>query len=102
MSCHVMCLTIFGDMQSRYDCEVSIFFMCDKSHFPASSGFITSMPTCFALNQLCIFKIVQLAEVWTHVNFLVSKAKGFHHEFNNIKVFFSIYSFKVKCFSPIR
>jgi hypothetical protein len=26
----------------------------------------------FALGQICIFKVVQNAEVWSHVNFFVS------------------------------
>jgi len=38
----------------------------------ASSRFVIGMPTCHALGQLNIFKVVQHAEVWTHVNFMVS------------------------------
>jgi hypothetical protein len=38
----------------------------------ASSGFITVMRTCPALDQLNIFWVVQHVELWTHVNFLVS------------------------------
>jgi hypothetical protein len=46
--------------------------MCDKSSSPINSGFISSMPIYYALSQICIFEVVQHAEVWTYVNFLVS------------------------------
>jgi hypothetical protein len=45
--------------------------MCNKSPL-AGFEFITSMPTCSALGQLCIFKVVQHVEVWKHENFMVS------------------------------
>jgi hypothetical protein len=45
------------------DWEVSNFSMYNKNPSPASFGFITSMPKCSTLSQLCIFKVVQHAEV---------------------------------------
>jgi hypothetical protein len=68
------------------DREVSKFSKCDKNPFLVSSGFIMSRLTCSALGQLCSFKVIQHAEIWTLVNFMVSWAKRFHHGFNMIKV----------------
>ena len=44
----------------------------DKSPSLTNYEFITRILTCSTLGQLCIFKVVQHIEVWTHVNFLVS------------------------------
>ena len=44
----------------------------DKSHSLSSFVFIMRMLICPVLDEVCIFKVVQHAEVWTHVNFLVS------------------------------
>jgi hypothetical protein len=70
-----MCSAVFGDMNNLYSLGVIerylSFFMGDMSLFLASTEFITRMSTCPALSQLSIFKVVQHAEVWTHVNFLV-------------------------------
>ena len=51
--------------------EKYLSFLCVTRVLPPSSGFITGMHTCLTLGQLSIFKVVQYAEVWTHVNFLV-------------------------------
>jgi len=52
--CYVMYSTVFSginNLQSRCDRKVSKFFICDKSPFPSSSGFIMGMPTCPAPGQ---------------------------------------------------
>jgi hypothetical protein len=89
--CRVMCSIIFGDMNNFYSlCMIGkyISFLYVTSPSPANHEFITRMPTYSVLGQLYIFKVVQHAEVWTHVNFLVSYTKGFHHGLNNIEVLF--------------
>jgi hypothetical protein len=71
-----------------HDWKVYKFFVCDKSPSHVNHEFITRMPTYSILGQLYIFKVVQHAEVWIHVNFLVSYTKGFHHGLSNIEVLF--------------
>jgi hypothetical protein len=41
-----------------YDWEVSKFVICQESLFPINFGFVTGMPTCHALTQLSISKVV--------------------------------------------
>ena len=54
--------------------EKYLSFLCVIRVFliKTSSGFIMGMPTCPALDQLNIFKVVQHVKVWTHIIFLVS------------------------------
>jgi len=74
--CHVMHPIVFGDMNNFYNLgmieKYLSFLYTRKSLSPASFGFIPSMLISFALGQICIFKVVQNAEVWSHVNFFVS------------------------------
>ena len=66
--CHIICPVVFGDINNLYSLGVIekylSFFMCYKSLFPVSSGFIMGMLKCSALGQH--------VEVLTRVNFLVS------------------------------
>ena len=93
MSCHVLNSFWWYEyhLKSKCDWEVYKFSMCEKSYFPANFGFITSMLTCSTFGQLCILKVVQHAEVWTHINFLYPRPGGFIMDLAAYKFFFNLF-----------
>jgi len=72
--CHVMCSTVFGDVNNL--CNLGVIgkflnFICATSPSPPSFGFKPNMPTCIVLGKIYIFMVIQHAKFWTYVNFLV-------------------------------